>query len=218
MKNFFKFDGPLFTALTQLADLAILNILTLLLCLPVVTAGASLTAMNYVVTHIVRSEGGSIVKMYFHSFRENFKQSTLIWLLVLAIGFLLYLDWSIMPNFEGAVYQVIRIAWVMLMFIYIGWLSWLFALLSRYVNTAGKTMRNAFSLMLGCFPRTLGMVAVWGVDIFINYSLGIHGIPLLILFGLSLPGFFCALLYNPVFKKLEGDDKNGNAQAGGTGQ
>lgn len=213
MKNFFKFDGPLFTALTQLADLAILNVLTLLLCLPIVTAGASLTAMHYVILHIVRAEGGSIVKQYFHSFKENFKQATPIWLLVLLFGFLLYIDWAILPNFEGFVYHALTVVWVMLMFIYLGWISWLFPLLSRYENTAGRQMRNAFVMITGYFPRTLGMAAVWGVDAYIAYTLGIHGIPLFILFGLSLPGFFCALLYNPVFKKLEGDDSNNSAAA-----
>ena len=45
MNRIFSQDGPLTFILNTIADLVILNILTILFCIPVVTAGASLTAM-----------------------------------------------------------------------------------------------------------------------------------------------------------------------------
>ena len=78
-----------------------------------------------------------------------------------------------------------------------------FALLARYENTIFGTLKNAVSLAIGFFPRTLAMVvftlAFWVAAIrFYRF-----GIPVLLLFGLSLPCYICALLLKGVFDKLE---------------
>ena len=79
MKNFFSMDAPLFRILSTLYDLIILNLLTALGCLPVVTIGASLTAMHFVLIAMVRDEEPDIARSFLRSFRENFRQSTLVW-------------------------------------------------------------------------------------------------------------------------------------------
>ncbi len=78
--------------LSRLADMMILNILTLLLCIPVVTAGASLTAMYYVELKWARKEEGYVVKPFFREFKANFKQATGEWLIMLAVIAVLALD------------------------------------------------------------------------------------------------------------------------------
>ena len=44
----FDLDSPLMNVLNKMADLMWLNILTLICCIPVITAGAALTSMHYV--------------------------------------------------------------------------------------------------------------------------------------------------------------------------
>ena len=85
----FNLDSPLMQGLSKMADLMWLNVLTLLCCLPVVTMGASLTAMNYVALKIVRDEECYISKSFFKSFKENFKQATIIWLMILVAALIL---------------------------------------------------------------------------------------------------------------------------------
>lgn len=78
-----------------------------------------------------------------------------------------------------------------------------FALLSRFENTVGGTLLNALRLALGHILRTLGMLAVWAAwAVFLWY---IHGIALLVfvLYGMSLPGFLCTMVYDPVFRTIE---------------
>jgi uncharacterized membrane protein YesL len=65
-------------ALTVAADLLILNLLTLVLSLPLITLGPAVTAMNDIVIHIVRGEEGYTVKPYFQSFKANFKKCGLL--------------------------------------------------------------------------------------------------------------------------------------------
>ena len=63
--KFFNLDSPVMQALGKMADLMWLNILTLICCIPVVTAGASLTAMHYMALKIVRNEECYITKGFF---------------------------------------------------------------------------------------------------------------------------------------------------------
>ena len=86
MGRFFNLDSPLMTFLSKMADLMILNLLTLLCCLPIITAGDAMTALYYMTIKMVKNEECYIVKGYFKSFKENFKQATIIWLIALVVG------------------------------------------------------------------------------------------------------------------------------------
>ncbi|MBO5999901.1 MAG: YesL family protein, partial [Lachnospiraceae bacterium] len=71
MGNLFSMDSPLMKVLSRVADLLILNLLTVVCCIPVITAGAAFSAMYYVLLKMVRGEEGYIVKQYFKAFKEN---------------------------------------------------------------------------------------------------------------------------------------------------
>ena len=199
MKKIFDMDNPLMQALSVAADLLALNILALLCCLPIVTAGAGITAMNDLVIHMARQEETYLVKPFFRSFRANFKQSSLLWLLILAAAALLYFDYHAAAVYAPMLRYPIAAIGVMLLAV----AMYAFALLSRYENSVFGTLKNAVSLAIGFFPRTLGMV-VFTVAFWV---LAIHfyrfGVPVLVLFGLSLPCYICALLLRGVFDQLE---------------
>lgn len=85
MGRFFNIDSPIMSGLNKLADLIWLNILAFFCCIPIVTVGASITALNYVALKMVRDEEGYVTKEYFKSFKQNFKQATIIWLIMLLV-------------------------------------------------------------------------------------------------------------------------------------
>ena len=98
MGRIFDMDSPVMRFLGRLADLMILNLVTLLCCLPVVTIGASLTAMHYVLLKMVRNEESYIVRSFFKSFKQNFKQATVIWLIILLFLVIFGADIMIINN------------------------------------------------------------------------------------------------------------------------
>ena len=61
----FNMESSFMRALGKIADLMILNVLTILLCLPVITGGAAITALHYMCLKLVRNEEGYILKGYF---------------------------------------------------------------------------------------------------------------------------------------------------------
>ncbi len=200
MKWFFDMDNPVMKTLSVAADLIVLNLLALLCALPVVTAGASLTALFDQCIRMVRMEDSSVARGFFRAFRANFRKATLLWLLFLALGLLLWLDYE-----AAALYiPVMRVGILALALLWLAALHYVFALLARYENPLRATLKNAFVLLVACFPRTLGMllftVALWLVCI----TFFRVGIPLLVMFGLSLPCYFAAVLLNGIFPSLEG--------------
>ena len=199
MRWFFDMENPVMRTLSVVADLIVLNLLTIACCLPVVTAGASLTALNATVIKILRGEESAPAKDYFRAFRENFKKGSAMGLIFLLIFALLYVDYLAAQAFIPALCPVI--AAIALLALMLG--QYAFALLARYENTLRGTLKNALLLAVGYFPKTLGMavfaVALWLLAIqFLRY-----GAPILFLFGLSLPCYVTMLLLQSVFANLE---------------
>ena len=86
MKKSSSIDNPFFRLMGAIGDLVVLNILWLLCCLPVVTAGASTLALFAIVHKIAAGEDYRTASGFFKAFRRDFKQATALWLVVLAAG------------------------------------------------------------------------------------------------------------------------------------
>ena len=81
----FSMDNAFFRFMGRLTDLVWINILTLVCCLPVITAGAAISAMYKVLIKIAMENVGGLTRMYFGAFKNNFKQATKIWIPTLLI-------------------------------------------------------------------------------------------------------------------------------------
>ncbi len=207
MRRIFDMDNPVMKALAVAADLIVLNLLTLLCCLPVVTAGAALTALYDRVIHLVRGEDSYLIKPFFRSFAGNFKKGTIFWLLLLLAAVILTFDYlAALAYIPGIRYGVLAIAVLL-----VALAQYVFALLSRYENTLRATLKNAAILAVGYFPRTAAMtvcaVGLW----MLAFRFAQIGAPVLMLFGLSLPCYINALLLRGVFNHL--DDPDGDSSA-----
>lgn len=199
MKWFFDMNNPVMRTLSMIADVVVLNLLTLLCSLPVITAGAAFTALNDACIRLVRNEDGELVRDYFRAFKANFKNATLLWLLFLAAAVILYFDYlaalAYVPQLRAGIAAIAMIVLVIAFYA--------FALLARYENSLWTTLQNAVKLAVGFFPRTLVMlvfaVVFWLACIhWFNF-----GSLILLLAGLSLPVYLNAVLLDGVFEKLE---------------
>lgn len=196
-------ENPLWQGLSVVGDMMILNLLTLLCSVPIITMGAAFTAMNDVVIRIVRQEENGILRSYGRAFRQNLKKGSLFGIiLLLAVG-LLYFDYLCALAYAAPFrYGVAALAVLLLALA-----MYVFALLARYENGLMATIKNAAVLAVGYFPQTLGMVCFF----LAFWLLGIRyyriGAPILFLFGFSLPCYICALLLRKAFDRMEEEQK-----------
>ena len=91
--NFLKPDSPAMNFLSTVADLIILNLLFVICSIPIVTIGAAYSAKYYVAMKVIRGEGTGVIVPYFKAFGRNFKQATIVWLIMLVAIALIILDW-----------------------------------------------------------------------------------------------------------------------------
>lgn len=199
----FDMENPVMRALGAICDLLVLNLLTVLCALPVVTAGAALTALDDMMLRMVRREDGHVVKGYFHAFRANLKKGVILGLVFLLAAAVLYMDYLIVSALSPALRVAVAAAALVVSAIAL----YAFALLARYENTLVQTLKNAAILSIVYFPRTLGLLvftlALWLACLtFFQIAL-----PVLMMFGLSLPAYIAALLFDGIFQKLENETK-----------
>lgn len=185
-------------------DIIYIGILWLLCCLPIISIGASSTAMYYAMVKSVRHGRGHISAEFFGAFRRNFKAATLAWLVFLFL-ILLWLGNNIVTSQTDpdGLRMMTRVS-VFLIIPVCFPLPWLFAYISRFDNRLGDTLKFSVFLSVKYFVRTLIMLGTAAVFVFIC-SLSPALIPL-------LPGFCCLIMSyqtEPVFKSItaefEGD-------------
>jgi len=201
MKKLFSMDNPIMQALEVAADLMALNLLTLVCSLPLFTMGAAVTALCACLIRLVRGEDGNLMRDYFTAFRSNFKKGCLLGLLLLFAAGLLWVDYRAALVYAPPLrYGIAAIALLLLALA-----QYAFALLARYENSLAHTLKNAAALAVGYFPRTAGMLGFLVAFWLLAARFYAIGVPLMFLFGLSLPAYVDALLLQPVFQKLEGE-------------
>ena len=206
MKGFFSYDSPFFRALDKLGSLFILNMLTLVCSIPLITIGASFTALNYVTMKMVRDEETYVTRDFFKSFKQNFRQGTVIWLILLIAGTVLLLDYRLMGAnrevFPGAgAFMIVTMACAVF---YAVEFAYVFPVLAKFYNTVGRTMKNALLMGIRHFPRT---VAILFIDvIFLVITLvGLYRngrsllAPLYVCLGLAVPAYANSYIFVKIF-------------------
>lgn len=206
MKGVFHYDSPLMRFFSRIADLMILNVIALACMAPLVTIGAALTAMHSVLLAMVQKRERHIVLSYFKAFRENFKQSTALWLIMVVLGISLRLDMRIFRAASGLPSVVLQIVLgAAAIFWYLTFL-YLFPLQAKFDNRKRETLKNALLMSIAAFPRTLCMLAASAIPLLFIWCMDMRCLPLLLLLGVSGPGYLNALLYSPYFDRLNAEE------------
>jgi len=204
MKNMLDLDGPLVRALSDLNTLVILNILTALFCIPVITAGASVAAMHYVIMEMFENRGNGAAREFWKRFKENLRNATPVWLILLAAAVFIYVDCRIIMGGQMGLPRAMLVPLYIGAFIEASIAVYAFPLTARFVYSTGATFKNSAILAVANFPRTVLMVLYHVIMPYLLFNVS-RLLPLFFLVGISLPAYFSALLYMPVIRKMIGE-------------
>ena len=195
----FGIDSKLYEFLSKIADLIIIC------SLPIVTIGASTTALYGVTKKMASNSEGYIFRSYFKLFKENFKQSTIMWIILLVLSLIPTADLYIinyMP--KGLLPTVLRgfmlAAALAILFVFL----YAMALQSTFENTVKNTLKNAFLMGIGHFPWTLLIVAITLLPIILLVTLGSAAssvIYVMSFVGFSVLAYLNSFIFNRIFKK-----------------
>lgn len=191
-------DGFLARTLNRLGDLIILNLLTLVCCLPVVTAGAAFTALYAVTLRMVKNEEGHVAAEYLKAFRENFRQATVLWLGAASVTGFLIADIRLLAGNASAGLTVYRGGLVFLLILVLMVVSYLFPVLARYENSVKNTVKNAFLFCMVHPVRSLMMLLVFSIPA-AGLCISFRLVSVLVLLGISGPVFLASMYYRSLF-------------------
>lgn len=203
MNNLFNPDNKFFAFMGKVADLMILNLLCIVCCLPIVTAGASITALYYVTLKIARNEETYIARGFFHSFKENFKQATIIHLIMIVLGALLIFDLYFVRVLQpkSGVYKAASYMFMAALVVYAMVLTYIYPVLAKFYNTIRHTFQNAVLMSIRHLPYTLLMFAVTIAPVALMFLIETFS-SYIILFYMLMGFAVVALLNSYLFVKI----------------
>ena len=198
----FKLDSPLMNFLNKIAVIMILNILFLIFSIPFFTIGASFSAAYYMGFKMVKNEETYIVRGFWKAFKDNFKQGTVIWLLLAVVLGILTVDFRIILYSGIEFAQWIRIAMIAVTFVILLGVMFLFPLQARFINPVKNTIKNAFLMALSHLPTAFLLIVIYAVPVIVLYFIP-QSLPILILLAFGAVIYLKSFLLLRVFKRYE---------------
>lgn len=211
-------DNVIVRALSKICDMVCLNVLWLVCSIPIITIGASTAALYTVMLKMVKNEEGYIFRGFFKAFKSNFRQSTIMWLILLLLGIICWIDYRVSGMMPGAAGLIMRSIFLLAGFILLSVINYAFPLTARYENSIRATFRNALLLTIGKLPYTILMAAVVAAAVIAslwNTVTLMFALPLWLIIGVSLIAWINSCILRRVFLIFEdGETKNSTEEEG----
>ena len=213
--RFFSYESKFSQLVLKISYACCLNLLWFVCSLPIFTAGAATTALYYASLKIIRDEESHVVAMFFRSFRENFRQATGIWLLLLGFGLFLAADIYILFYLRASSVGTMAVVWTLVLaaviavcIAYVIVLIYVFPLLASVSNTSLAMLKNAFLIGTHYLFATILVFAVH----FAMFFAVVRIFTPLIIFGEGLCAMVSAWLLNSILISVSyvpSDDDDG---------
>jgi uncharacterized membrane protein YesL len=171
MRWIFSVENPVMQYVIKAFDCMCLSFLWMLFSVPVITAGASATALYACVYHYIRNEDGHLWRTFWGAFRENLKRSTVLWLLVILMAALLAVDVLVFRTMAINGDPLGRLYWVILLLccVAITWVAFMFAYAARFQGRARDVLRVSFMLMAAHPFKAMCIFAIVAVGILLGF-------------------------------------------------
>ena len=195
MSGFFNMDGPFYRIGSLIADIMILNFYWMLFSIPLFTIGTSTTALYYVMTRRISNREGYLFRDFWTSFKSNFKQTTIIWLIFLVVLSILIINIQnihLIGNMKTIVYpvQVFFLIELVLCYMYV------LPLNARFEISLKDSFKTAFFMANRHLLTTICCIVIGGAILLASYLTII-----LSLVAMGLYVFLTSYLFIRVFKK-----------------
>ena len=203
MGGIFRPDSPLMRFMMLVTNLLILNVLWIICCIPIVTAGASTVAMHTVLIGYINGKDDAVLKPFFRAFRENFRAVTPLWLVNFLIAAVMAAE-AFYLSAGSALW--LKVVFGILLFIYAAATSYLYPLFARYHTSARQALLNSFMLSVRHLASTVCVVTLNALPVVLLVALPAlfwKTILLWTVIGFSLIAYLDLKILLPVFGKYE---------------
>ncbi|MFR6119803.1 YesL family protein [[Clostridium] scindens] len=162
-------DNMIIRVLTRIFDFILLNILWVVCSIPIVTMGASTAALYSVMLKITKNQDGYIIKDYFKAFCENFRQGTIVWMILALLGSLIGADMAIVSRTSGIVASAAIVLFCITGFFCFVEVLFVFPLIAVFRNSTGNMMKNAILIPVSRLPYALPVLLLTGMCLILTF-------------------------------------------------
>lgn len=214
MGGIFSDRNPLVRGLTTICDMAILSFIWLVSSVPIITIGASTTALYYTTVKVLRRGKGYIFEQYKHSFKENFKQGTIMWLCCLLVflicGMNAYVSFTwISASINETMGRALAGVYLGIMLVMFGVAIYMFPVLSRFVVGKWQLFKMAMLLSFKHVISTVALMVITAVAI-LGEIYFLLMFPMLAFFTPAAMTMLFSLVMEPVLRKYMPEDAWGD--------
>lgn len=209
MNRLFSIESKFVQFLGTVFNLVVLNFLWILTSLPIITIGASTTAMYAVSFKYADNTDDAVIKPFFKAFAANFKQSTLVWLPMCLVSALLMIDaYYLLTHAEAAATPFLWVPFFVVLMVLMVTVAHVFPQIARYNVDTRTALHNTLLMSLLHFFLTAGVVGLnllpWILMIILPEIVAYTGI-FWVMFGASAIAYFNAKVLLKMYKKHEPD-------------
>lgn len=126
-----------------------MSVLWIIFSIPIITIGASTTALLNTVDKVLLHDSGYIWREFWTCFKQNFKQSTIAWLMAFLVIIISTTNFMVLQACFPESQIINIIIYTYTMWLIIVWILYIFA----YINTFNDSMKtvfgNTFRMMFG---------------------------------------------------------------------
>lgn len=206
MNRLFNLDNPFMQFLFRVSDLIILNLIFMLSCIPIVTIGASISALHSVCLKIVRGQESYMWQGFWKAFRQNFKQGTVLWIISIVIFFVIHMDFTILNAGDHPLFGYVKVALGSVTAVLFSMFIYVFPIISHFKCTIRQAVKNSLFMTIGHLPFSILLVVMYGL-IFFLATLNVKMLALVIavatICGFSVVTLTACIIFDRIFKKYE---------------
>lgn len=202
LKTILNSESPFMNGVNKFNLLICMNLLVLLCSIPIITAGAAFAAMHEYLFRLQEDTEGALVKSFFRSFRKNFIQATIVWMILLAGFIIAGIDIFISINTEWSFPLILKIVFIEIVLLFYMVLNYCFPVIASFECSNLNVFKNAFLIGAGMIKKSLVIMAVnllpW---LLLMFFPAIGWISILI--GIAGPAYIATCLYAQEFREIK---------------
>ncbi len=198
MRGIFNYDGWLMQGLSKIADAIALGVLWVVFSLPIITMGASTTALYYTVHKVFRKNNGAVWASFWHGFKSNFKQATVLFVIIAIVGtlvfFSLYYGYSM--YLAGAIAGLFMILLGLFDVVVLSWMSYLLPYASRFNASTKEILKNCGAIAFMNLGKSILLVAILLISGFLALN-----IPIMLVLMPAMSTWVTSCILEKIFRK-----------------
>lgn len=169
--SLFDPDNKFWRFMGKIVDVFLISFLWLLGCIPLITIGASTSALYQFTLRQVDDTESTVLRGYFRAFRQNFGKATLVWMLEVLCGAVLAFDLWACLQMKNTVGNIGFFLFISLSVMYLLVIQYLLPITALFDFPLKKIIGDSFKMALGNLPSTVTclmsfVLAVWLTSFF----------------------------------------------------